>query len=173
MIRIRTNDLTIAAGTHGRGIWQAQLDAAGLANDLNWLERGPNNVGGRTRTIIVDPNDVTGKTIWAGSVAGGLWKTTNIDAVPVSYPEVETKSFSLFPNPATNQINITFNAGTNQLVTIELLDINGNKIDRILNQNLTGQQHINHNLSPQLSKGIFFVLLRIGNQQNVLKVIVG
>jgi hypothetical protein len=122
---------------------------------------------------MVDPNDVSGKTIWAGSIAGGLWKTTNIDAVPVSYPEAEIKSFSLFPNPATDQINILFNAGNNQLVTIELMDINGNKIDRILNKNLTGQQKISHNLSPKFSKGIYFVLLRIGNQQNVLKVIVG
>ena len=173
MLRIRANDLTIAAATHGRGIWQAQLDAAALANDIAWLERGPNNVGGRTRTIMVDPNDVTGKTIWAGSIAGGLWKTTNIDAVPVSFPEVEINSFSIFPNPATDQINILFNAGNNQLVTIELLDINGNKIDRIVHKNLTGQQKITHNLSPQFSKGIYFVLLRIGNHQNVLKVIVG
>ncbi len=172
MLRIRANDLTIAAGTHGRGIWQAQLDVAGLANDINWLERGPNNVGGRTRTIMVDPNDVSGKTIWAGSVAGGLWKTTNIDAVPVTYPEPEPISISLFPNPVSDIINITFNAGTNQLVIIELLDINGNKIDRIMNQNLSGKQYIIHKLVPHLSSGIYFILLRIGVQQNVRKVIV-
>ena len=47
-----------------------------LAN-LNWVERGPNNVGGRTRAILVDANDATGNTIWAGSIGGGLWKSTN------------------------------------------------------------------------------------------------
>ena len=54
---------------------------------IAWTERGPNNIGGRTRTLLVDPNDATKKTIWAGSVGGGLWKTTDITvANPVWTP---------------------------------------------------------------------------------------
>lgn len=45
---------------------------------VNWTERGPSNVSGRTRAIMVDPNDPSGHTIWAGGVAGGLWRTTDI-----------------------------------------------------------------------------------------------
>ncbi|MFN3446876.1 MAG: hypothetical protein ACK44D_14150, partial [Bacteroidia bacterium] len=45
---------------------------------VNWVERGPRNCGGRTRAILVDLNDATRRTIWSGSVAGGLWKTTDI-----------------------------------------------------------------------------------------------
>jgi hypothetical protein len=45
---------------------------------LTWTERGPSDIGGRTRTILPDLNDATGKTVWAGSVGGGLWKTTDI-----------------------------------------------------------------------------------------------
>jgi hypothetical protein len=45
---------------------------------VNWVERGPRNCGGRTRAILVDLNDPTRKTIWSGSVAGGLWKTSDI-----------------------------------------------------------------------------------------------
>ncbi len=45
---------------------------------VSWVERGPNNCGGRTRTLLVDKNDPTRKTVWAGAVAGGLWKTTDI-----------------------------------------------------------------------------------------------
>lgn len=47
---------------------------------VNWVERGPNNCGGRTRAICIDLNDVTRKTVWVGSVAGGLWKTADITA---------------------------------------------------------------------------------------------
>ena len=43
---------------------------------LSWVERGPGNVGGRTRAILVDPDDPL-NTWWAGSVSGGLWKTTD------------------------------------------------------------------------------------------------
>ena len=44
---------------------------------LNWVERGPGNVGGRTRPILVDPDDPDLHTWWVGSVGGGLWKTIN------------------------------------------------------------------------------------------------
>ena len=50
----------------------------GDANDNNWVERGPTNVGGRTRAVMFDPNDVTNETAYAGGVSGGLWKNTNI-----------------------------------------------------------------------------------------------
>ena len=40
-------------------------------------ERGPSNVSGRTRAMLVDIRDPSGKTIWAGGVSGGLWKTTD------------------------------------------------------------------------------------------------
>jgi hypothetical protein len=43
---------------------------------LNWSEVGPDNFGGRTRSLIIDNRDQTGKTIFAGSVAGGVWKST-------------------------------------------------------------------------------------------------
>lgn len=45
---------------------------------VSWVERGPNNCGGRTRTLLIDRNDPSRKTVWAGAVAGGLWKTTDI-----------------------------------------------------------------------------------------------
>lgn len=50
----------------------------GDASDNSWVERGPNNVGGRVRAIMFDPNDTTYKTVFAGGVSGGLWKNTDI-----------------------------------------------------------------------------------------------
>ncbi|MCO4818938.1 MAG: T9SS type A sorting domain-containing protein [Bacteroidetes bacterium] len=52
---------------------------------ITWSERGPNNVGGRNRVIMFDASDVTNKTVFVGSVAGGLWKTTNIYASQVEW----------------------------------------------------------------------------------------
>ena len=42
---------------------------------LSWIQRGPANVGGRTRALVVDPDDNTHNTWFAGAVSGGLWKT--------------------------------------------------------------------------------------------------
>ncbi|MCF7800669.1 MAG: T9SS type A sorting domain-containing protein [Candidatus Marinimicrobia bacterium] len=42
---------------------------------LPWVERGPANVGGRTRAILVHPDS---SSVWiAGAVGGGIWKTEN------------------------------------------------------------------------------------------------
>lgn len=46
--------------------------------DNPWVERGPNNVGGRTKALIFDPTDATNKTVIAAGVSGGLWKNTDI-----------------------------------------------------------------------------------------------
>lgn len=46
--------------------------------ELQWEERGPRAVGGRTRAMMFDPNDSTHSKVWAGGVSGGLWYTDNI-----------------------------------------------------------------------------------------------
>ncbi len=45
--------------------------------NLPWVQRGPANVGGRTRAIIVDPDDATHNTWIVGAATGGIWKTTD------------------------------------------------------------------------------------------------
>ena len=45
---------------------------------LNWSSKGPLQVGGRTRTLMFDPNDATAKKVWAGSVSGGIWFNNDI-----------------------------------------------------------------------------------------------
>lgn len=44
--------------------------------DAPWTERGPNNVGGRTRALTWDPS--TNNKVWAGGVTGGLWYNNDI-----------------------------------------------------------------------------------------------
>jgi hypothetical protein len=48
---------------------------SGEAFNLNWIQRGPDNFAGRSKSILVDNRDATGKTLFAGSVAGGVWKS--------------------------------------------------------------------------------------------------
>ena len=36
------------------------------------------DMGGRTRTIMYDPNDASHKKVWAGGITGGLWYNNNI-----------------------------------------------------------------------------------------------
>ncbi|MBS1492465.1 MAG: T9SS type A sorting domain-containing protein [Bacteroidetes bacterium] len=64
---IRQKELEFAAGLPKR---------MGDAPDaLTWSERGPSNVGGRTRAVLGDINDTN--IIIAGGVSGGIWRSTN------------------------------------------------------------------------------------------------
>src|SRR5262245_37230340 len=42
---------------------------------LDWVERGPKNIGGRTRALAVDVANPT--ILIAGSVGGGIWRSLN------------------------------------------------------------------------------------------------
>ncbi|MFI1744511.1 PA domain-containing protein [Thalassobellus sediminis] len=55
----------------------------------NWEERGPDNVGGRTRAIMFDPNDATNKRVFAGGVSGGLWVNNDITSSLSPWSEVD------------------------------------------------------------------------------------
>lgn len=42
-----------------------------------WHKVGPYNIGGRTRALALDISDLEQKTILAGAVSGGMWKSTD------------------------------------------------------------------------------------------------
>ena len=84
-----------------------RLKNAGLkstSSTVAFVKRGPNNVGGRTRGILVDPRDSTHLTWYTGSATGGAWKTINggkdwtclTDNLP--YQATTTLAFSVY-NP--------------------------------------------------------------------------
>ena len=80
---------------------------------LNWTERGPGNVSGRTRGIIVDPDDATSNTWFVGSVSGGVWKTTNAGASWTDLtPDITNLATSTIAMAASNH-NVIY-AGTGE-----------------------------------------------------------
>jgi len=50
--------------------------ATSLPN-FSWISMGPTNIGGRTRAILIDNNDPTHQTVFAGGITGGIWKSTD------------------------------------------------------------------------------------------------
>ena len=78
-----------AAQEEKRQAFLASGRVPGDAIDNSWIERGPNNVGGRTRALMFDPNDATNETVFAGGVSGALWKNTNISNPNSSWTRVD------------------------------------------------------------------------------------
>ena len=92
----------------------------GENEEMTWIQRGPTNVGGRTKGIMFDPNDPTDETVFAGGVSGGIFKNTNISN-PDSEWTLVTKNIpqniavsSLAYDPNNTQV---FYAGTGESYT--------------------------------------------------------
>jgi hypothetical protein len=51
----------------------AKSGAQKSAPNLEWTSMGPDNVGGRTRAILIETESI----IYTGGVSGGLWRSTN------------------------------------------------------------------------------------------------
>jgi hypothetical protein len=64
-------------------------------NAFTWQERGPNNISGRTRAVIIDARDNTGNTVFAASVSGGIWKATNFKSTNPTWIPVNESMGSL------------------------------------------------------------------------------
>ncbi len=86
-LNIIPNERLVSARAYMEGVISTNNTARITA--LGWQERGPSNVAGRTRTMMIDKRDVTGNTVFAGSVSGGLFKTTNfISGSPIVWTVV-------------------------------------------------------------------------------------
>lgn len=89
----------------------------------SWVERGPYRVGGRVRAIMVDPNDATGKRVFAAGVTGGLWVNNDItnnasEWTPINDFMANTSIVSLAYDPNNPQIMY---AGTGEVQTSDLI----------------------------------------------------
>lgn len=84
--------------------------------NVTWEEQGPNNVGGRTRALMWDPNDMTNSKLWAAGVAGGIWFNNNVPDINSGWQNVNDFMANLAVttlayNPTNTQI---FYAGTGE-----------------------------------------------------------
>jgi hypothetical protein len=86
-------------------------------------------------------------------------------------PVANFNDFILFPNPAKDQVNLTFNSGSNEVVNVRVLDMVG-KVTRELNLAVEqGDNKFSIDVAD-FSKGIYFVELTNGNERIVKKMII-
>jgi hypothetical protein len=79
-LRLRRDDSDEVAGVPiGRSVRREgphlQPPPVGGLAQAKWKSIGPGNIGGRTRAIVVHPQQPS--TIWAGAAGGGIWRTDN------------------------------------------------------------------------------------------------
>ncbi|MCY7409411.1 MAG: hypothetical protein LH473_04000, partial [Chitinophagales bacterium] len=86
--------------------WQKHLEILGKPQQSGlrtaWQNLGPNNVGGRTISIAIDPVDTA--VIYLGSASGGLWKSTKggiglnaWEYIPTGFPVLGVGAIAINP----------------------------------------------------------------------------
>lgn len=164
MIESRESDNLFVAATHGRGMYTGYADENGI---IQWEERGPTNVGGRSRGLMIDPNVTSNKKVWTGSVSGGLWVVNNIDSSRVYIEVPESVQISAYPNPVQDELNLAFNEANPESVTIKVYNSIGQMVKQL---SLESRAFYTLSLSG-LTNGVLYVQIEQGEEQEVLKII--
>ncbi|MGB4803805.1 MAG: hypothetical protein WBV59_14185, partial [Anaerolineae bacterium] len=81
----------------------ADPDSGGISRGT-WTWLGPGNIGGRVRAIVISPSNSA--LMWAGSVSGGIWRSTNggVSWGPVDDFMANLAVSTLVMNPSNNNI---------------------------------------------------------------------
>jgi photosystem II stability/assembly factor-like uncharacterized protein len=102
-------------------------NAGNRSQSSSWQSLGPNNTGGRTLSIAIDPVDTA--IIWMGSASGGLWRSftggLGMNAwtyVPLGFPVLGISSIAIDPSNtnimyAGTGETYSYGTSTNGLIT--------------------------------------------------------
>ncbi len=175
---LRPSDNTMLATTYGRGMYVGKVPMNGPDFSIVWQERGPLDVGGRTRAIMIDPNDPTGQTIWAGAVSGGLWKIVGIDdlkAVGMSTVPKQQNELRVYPTLLHEPLlKVELSLSSDQRATLQLLDPQGRLVHRLFATRplAAGLHRFNWQLPTELAGGVYYIEARLQGRSLVKRVVV-
>jgi hypothetical protein len=120
---------------------------------------------------IVGAGDVT---FYGAIVVGKLnTKTTTmtISQSTVGISENLTSGFTFFPNPADNQINVSFTIDLPAKVSLDLLSVNGAILSNLMGESFPAGNH-SRNFSVTLPAGLYFLQLNTGKQNQIRKIVI-
>ncbi|WP_109853030.1 fibronectin type III domain-containing protein [Aquimarina sp. AU58] len=140
--------------------------APGDAQDNPWVERGPNDIGGRTRAILFDPNDANNRRVYAGGVSGGLWVNNDITSAASQWSRVQNVPGNLSVTSITvdPRNNNTWYVGTGEQYTAGAVvgsgvyrSTDGGNTWQAVNIPAAGGGNINFNATNLFLSGIYYV----------------
>lgn len=78
---------------------------------------------------------------------------------------------SIYPNPITDRLNLTYNVKRNTNVSIKIMDVLGNDVLTLMAQHVeAGEQKNTFQLSNRLSSGFYFVRMIVGTESVIKRI---
>lgn len=133
--------------------------ASRMQRTSSWQSMGPQNVGGRTISIAIDPIDTN--IIWLGSASGGLWKSTTggygLNAwqyIPTGFPVLGVGAIAINPDNSNEMFIGTgetydYGSSVNGLVRRTTRGSNGIGILKSMDGGITWTHSLNWNYNQQ------------------------
>lgn len=129
------------------------------------------------------PGKLQSKTERVSYLKNGL-KVTLPAIKPATYQATTTKQnpdrienekllsdVSIFPNPITDKLNLTYNVRKNTTVSIKIMDVLGNDVMTLLSQRVeAGEQKNTFQISTRLSSGFYFVRMIVGTESVIKRI---
>ena len=105
---LSTQDIPKERLIDGMSVAESRINGSRYSNrltEVNWEERGPNNIGGRTRALLIDPSN--SNKLWGAGVSGGLWYNNDITSDTEDWNLVDATWGSLAVSSITYDPNNT------------------------------------------------------------------
>jgi hypothetical protein len=120
-------------------------------------------VGGASHTIFYSANNAVDPTALQNGINSALAAANGINDI-----QQASISASLFPNPVSNLLNLSFRLDKQSMVNIDIYDNLGQKI---FTKSENCSQGINHSeiYTKDFKKGIYFVKINNGKSSSTLK----
>lgn len=146
---------TIWMGTPGGGLFEFQI-----GKDTNNFNPENSPIYWAVNDVAVDSN----QNIWIGHSGLTVYNENGIVSIENNISTI--KNFELsqnYPNPFNPITNISFNISKSSHVKLEIFDINGKKIETLLNSSFSsGEYKIQWN-AVNFASGIYFYKIESGN----------
>ena len=165
---VLVNNLDIRATQNGETYLPWALTSVNEAAAV----KANNIVDNFERIDIENPGgSYTVRVTHAGNIIGGPQEfsliVTGISNSTVNVSKVDAKFFSVWPNPASSQLNINFDNSYSGSSTVEMYDVQGRKVSENSISGANGSINI-----EQLTNGVYIVKVTQGEKIQTKKIIV-
>lgn len=178
------NSSNANAGTLTAGTCTQKTTTAGLDNITHIQDGGLTNDSHTFNFTWVAPAAGAGNiTFWYSAVAGNhnssssgderyASSTILSDVTAIAENSISNVLVSVFPNPATDNVNVKFTLKETSFITVDLMDINGNKVANLISENgMQGDINKTFNVSSY-SKGVYFLKIQDEKSSSLKKLII-
>jgi hypothetical protein len=144
-----------------------ELDSVIIAENIDSVEIIRNNLARGVHKLVLGVTDTTSllkvdnhSTVHLNTVTWSIYKEVSGISLQSSENRI---AYSLYPNPATDVVNVSFNLEKRTSVSVSLVSVDGKIIQYIVNKTLDKGKHEYTANIAELLIGTYYVVFKFGN----------